>query len=747
MQQEPQVVAAPPSPAVSSAPVVPWERVTVAPPSDWITAEPYDQAIRGRETDHVTHLLWARQVNLATDETFYSTAARLETSLAVQHESQWRVQFDPRRQSLVLHWLRVVRGDTRVDHLQRERMRLIQRETQLDRHIIDGAWTLIVVLDDVRPGDVVEAAYTYTAAHPICPGETEQFYVVPPDHVVGRHHFSALVPLAQADRLRWRASNDAPALVREPAGADCERWIWSGEQLTPREPEPNLLGSAMDYAWVQLSTLPDWNHLSRAVGDAWAARSAPDAAWLAQAHPRPEQVDTASVVALIRTLQDEFRYLSVDLEQGGWIPARPQETGERRYGDCKDLAWLSACILRSWGVPARPILVGSGLREQIRSLLPSALVFNHAILEVSWEGNARWFDLTLRDQGGGYANQPVPWFGVGLAVDGDTAPGLLAQPGAPTGGRYDLCETIILDTRPKEISLLEIRLRTSGAQADELRHLRGTHGVENFSKLRLEQAKARYLNVQRLGPVQWRDDRALNECELVELFSFSNMLHAETGRRRAIFDVPANLIQQTFALPGEARRRCDWAMPFPVEIRHEIVIKSTALQPDRGRVRQWRQPAFTASIRDVNQRGSWSKVVLFTVTAPVVKADEVPAYRAELLRVFKDGSWRLLIPWGHRRGHSGRGLGELAPVRAQTATPFTPAPAPAGMPADDSAAPTPPPLDSAAFKESSGGPHRRLRRRKRREHSLGGVPIWIWAATFLALVGAALAAKFILRAG
>lgn len=765
MHSEAQTALSPERTSPSSAPAVPWDRVSFAPPSGWVAAEPYDPAIRGRDTDHLTHLLWARQVNVGSGETFHSTAVRLETSLAVQHESQWRVQFDPRRQSLTLHWLRVVRGDTRVDHLHRERMRLIQRETQLEHHILDGDWTLIVVLDDVRPGDVIEAAYTYGGTHPICPGATEQFYVVPPDRVVGRHRLTALVPARSASELRWLAAKDAPELSRENLDSETERWTWAGQQLSPREPEPNQPASAMDYTWIQLTTVPSWNQLSIAAADAWDRLSAPDAEALGRSFPRPEHVDAAAVVSLIRSLQDDYRYLSIELEQGGWIPAPPQKVAERRYGDCKDLAWLSASILRSWGVAARPILVGSGLRDHIEALLPAALAFNHAILEVTLGGQARWFDLTQRDQGGSFANQPVTWFGIGLTVDRES-PGLVKQPGTPVGGAYEITETFLLETRPKEQSLVEVRLRTTGAQADELRRVRTTHGVENFIKFRLEQAQTRYANARRVGSLHWRDDRDRNECELVEVFSFSEALYQHSNsRRRAVFEIPRCIVSQTFALPSETPRRADWTMPYPLDIRHEQVVRSPALIAGRGRVRQWRQPSFIASVKDTLSGGSWSKITTLSVTASRVAAKDVAAFRSELQHLLRDCDWRIIVPWGHRRPHGSRGFGELPVQRtpghpAPTATPW-PAPSENASPgsspvaesetepssatselaasiATGSASPF---SDAAPFKEH-GGPRRRVRKRRR---PLGErIPIWAWAV--VVLLAALLAFKLYLKA-
>jgi len=43
--------------------------------------------------------------------------------------------------------------------------------------------------------------------------------------------------------------------------------------------------------------------------------------------------------------------LSVNLELGGQIPAPTETVIRRRYGDCKDLAFLLVRLLRRWECP------------------------------------------------------------------------------------------------------------------------------------------------------------------------------------------------------------------------------------------------------------------------------------------------------------------------------------------------------------------------------------------------------------
>jgi len=176
-------------------------------------------------------------------------------------------------------------------------------------------------------------------------------------------------------------------------------------------------------------------------------------------------------------------------------------------------------------VRARPILVGTGLREGVSSLLPMTILFNHAVLEVEVAGAPRWFDLTLRSQGGDFSSQPVGWFGFGMPVDARTET-LQAQPPSQGANLYALRETISLDTRRGKPSAAEQRLWAEGFQAESLRRARLAQGAEGFANERLKQAQKRYGKAQRIGTLQWRDDRDRNVLDVykrqVERFTLSD---------------------------------------------------------------------------------------------------------------------------------------------------------------------------------------------------------------------------------
>ncbi len=723
-----------PSAALPLTDDAPWSRVAFAPPEPWVEPEPYDAATAGAGLD-VTQLCLAWQVNVSSGRTFHATAVRLETNQAAERGSRWSLPLDPNLRRLTLHWLRVLRGEERSDRLRRDRLRLLQG--QAGGPAPDGHWFLLARLEDLRPGDIVEAAYTCEMHDALRPGGCEVWFTVPPRAVVGRYRLSVRFAPGRMP-LRWLASPDAPERRETTLPDGGQRWSWEGAQTLPREEEANAPDQRMDFVWVQVSDLPDWSLLAARMKEAWTTSE--DGTGLAEipALAKSGQTDAEAVARLISYLQEEFRHSRLDLPAEGWVPARPSEVARRRYGNSKDLVWLATAVLNAWGVPARPILVSAARRETVVELLPMAGLFDHVVLEVEADGWTRWFDLTERGQGGGFRDRAVPWFGHGLSLDGADK-GLRAQPGERTRGLHAVRETVLLDTTRGGLSLVEERVRTEGWPADRLRRALRTQGLEIFAQAREQEAERRHGRVRRLGGLRWRDDPAANVFELVEVFELDDAVRPEERGLRAVHDVAPGVVAGWLALPEDKLRHGPWALPFPCELRHTVTIKAPGLTAGAGRRRRWAEPEFEASQEDTRLNGSWTRVYRFVTLAPELPARRVPAYRKALAEYLREAAWRIYLLWGRGRVRRGKGFGELdgsaettvpereeeiavpkeAAPAASSASPPSWAPLPEAPGGEDETA--------ADFKrESRGRRRRRSRERGSRVGPKSKFPAWVW---------------------
>ncbi len=139
---------------------------------------------------------------------------------------------------------------------------------------------------------------------------------------------------------------------------------------------------------VQVTEFRSWSEVAQWAG----ALYKPDDASLAAVREiaarirREHASHDAQVTAAIRFVQDQVRYLGIEMGRNSHEPHQPAVTLAQRYGDCKDKTFLLSLLLHELGVDAQPAMVNTKLRHRLDDYLPSPFVFDHAITEVVTAG-------------------------------------------------------------------------------------------------------------------------------------------------------------------------------------------------------------------------------------------------------------------------------------------------------------------------------------------------------------------------
>jgi len=76
------------------------------------------------------------------------------------------------------------------------------------------------------------------------------------------------------------------------------------------------------------------------------------------------KTDHETVAILYKYLQDNFRYVSIQLGIGGWKAEEANFVFKNKYGDCKGLSNLMVALLSVKNIEAHPVLIYSGKDEQ-----------------------------------------------------------------------------------------------------------------------------------------------------------------------------------------------------------------------------------------------------------------------------------------------------------------------------------------------------------------------------------------------
>jgi hypothetical protein len=538
-------------PGVVRAPVPDWvlpHEVPVAAQDErsWLLVD--DQAL----LDGPRSVRWTQQVS------------RMHTRADLQEQARVSVVFDPAEQQVALHQLEVYRDGAWSDRLGTVRAELIRREDALWQDILDGTQTLVLLPEDVARGDVLRASFSVS-------GDDAGFGA----HTAWSWSLAWSVPVARR-----------VVRVGTPEGAPAARWTAHGLTLPPLQTAVDAGGTrwqTLDLAdvpvwaspadlptdepaqpWLEASTWPDWS----AVVAAFAPRYRPEApeelaAVRAQLDPGEDQA--ARVVAALRWVQEELRYLGLEMGPGSHTPRPLSAVLRSRYGDCKDKARLLVALLDGWGIRAWPALVDSRGGDP-REAAPSPLAFDHVIVAVEWpaaEGGLLWVDPTRTDQGGP-GGQPLheglvaPEHPAALVLrTGETVPRALPAP-APRHRRA----TVHWQLTAPSPTPVRARTELGGADADELRAW--LTGADALALADWQHPRWAGLGAPLAGPsggLQWAEQRDRNGLVLREALALDGLWWPEGAGETAVLQavdlagwlpVPAPDRTAPLALPGPA---------------------------------------------------------------------------------------------------------------------------------------------------------------------------------------------------
>lgn len=293
---------------------------------------------------------------------------------------------------LTVNWIRVVKPSGEVISAQPAHEQESLAPVALEAPVYSDQRVRRVTLSGVAPGTLVDWSYTIERVKPLVSRDYHTAWRVTTGRLTRRSRFIVDVPASITPRIK----EENVRFRRKTVEANGRRvYTWATADVQKVEPElfaasPNTLSVHIDVSapisWSQVAT--------------WYAGLSHDRYRLS-----PElETKVADVVRDARTLNDslravhrwvaqDFRYVSLSLGIGGYLPRLPAQVLEARYGDCKDKATLFIAVARRMGLAAYPVLLSS--RGTADSTLPTVQEFDHMIAAVDRPGSGRlYLDLT-----------------------------------------------------------------------------------------------------------------------------------------------------------------------------------------------------------------------------------------------------------------------------------------------------------------------------------------------------------------
>ncbi|MHB9121049.1 MAG: DUF3857 domain-containing transglutaminase family protein [Thermoanaerobaculia bacterium] len=542
---------------ISPAPV--WIDAIPLDPSTAVPKEQVSSGVYDLVVDSQTRVVKESQTN------YRRMARKVLSATGVDTASELRIPFDPSFQKLRFHHIRITRDGSPRDVLSREHIRIIQQETELDQKIYDGSLTALVFLPDVRPGDVIDYAYSVDGANPTLRGRyvgtVTLAYGVPVKHLRWR----LLWENGRTLHVTKRGTDVEPQAVRTGDGTV---YTWEKRDVAPIDVDTDLPAWFDPLPSVTLSEFPSWGEVAQwgVAMFSTATRGGRTLDELVAGWKRDSADPETRLLAAIRFVQDDIRYLGIEIGPYSHQPHPPEDVLRQRFGDCKDKSLLLVAALRELGIEAHPALVNSWAREAIDGWQPSPYAFDHVIVTFRFAGRTYWVDATASQQGGTLATMAIPEFRRALIVDGSTA-GLTAIPPPASDTPTTVIEERYIVPAYDQPARLEVETVYNGSEADAMRQLLSSTAPADLAKDYLNHYANDDPGIEALEPPQVADDRLRNRLVVTEAYKLPSFWKEKQR------DFYAWGIDERIYLPPTPRRRMPMAIAYPVHVRHTLTVQ------------------------------------------------------------------------------------------------------------------------------------------------------------------------------
>ncbi|MBI5472451.1 MAG: DUF3857 domain-containing protein [Ignavibacteriae bacterium] len=579
-------------------------------------------------TDGVSYLLVDDQVNLETEEFYHHYANRVETEAGLENASQLEFVIDPSYEQLTLHTLDLIRAGRRQNRLNTSKFKTLQRETSLDRRLYDGRLTVLTFLEDVRVGDIIEFSYTLKGSNPIFHGKFTRIVWLEWSQPVTHLQFRILSREERTLHFKNRSTSVKPSISVHD---HLREYRWELDTIPGKPYESGVPGWFDMYAAIEISEYASWSEVAAWGSEVYAYSSGlslPMRKKVSEWEQRFSSVDKR-VTAAVRFVQDEIRYLGMEIGESSHKPSPPDQVFRRRFGDCKDKSLLLCTLLKAMGVEAFPVLVDTDLRLAVRHRLPSPTVFDHVIAGAVVNDTTYWLDATYSHQRSTLQHTFIPDYGYGLPL----APGTkelapIVQP--PNNDLLvDIAEYYSITDFEKPAELLVIT---------KFYHQKADAARSDFADVSRPAMEKRYQGfygtqypeVVVSAPLRVEDIDSLNLVQTTEYYKIPHFWARMTDSTRLKAGFYAQYTRDLLHKPDVSSRLAPYGISHPTYTRHTIDIKLPEDWPTSTESKVIRDSSFTF---DYSQVTNGDRIVLrytYRTLRDAVSAADVPAYIAHI---------------------------------------------------------------------------------------------------------------------
>lgn len=548
------------------------EKVAITAMPTWIykTTPDLEKKPEARNISNGYYLeLMDEQVNLFLQTQFTHLVRHIVNESGVENASEVSVTFSPEYQKVVFHAVAIWRDGKMINQLTPGAIKVVQEETESANLQYNGIKRAFIILKDVRKGDRIEASYSVIGDNPVFANRFDNSYYFTSTTAMCNYFLTIIAP--STTKLNFKYFNKAEAPTQTTQGSNTI-YHWNNPATQLWESGGASPGWYIDVPYISVTEYGNWKDV---VG--WGlktfnnyqysfspALNAKVTEWYKLANGYND--DFASLA--LRFVQDQVRYLGLEIGENSHRPHSPEEVFKNRFGDCKDKALLYASILQKAGIKAYVALVNTSLRNKMLDATPAPGHFNHAIVAIERSAGTYIFvDPTYTHQGGALINTYIPPYGQALILrEGIDA---LTEIELPTEPATTIDETFWVGKKGEKSDLV-VECVYKGGMADDMRSSIAESSIRDNEKSSLEYYAATYDGIKQDKEWTIKDDSDLNTITVNKYYIIPSLWKTEKGVDK--FGVVSRRIYGQLPDPTGLTKDEPLALIYPLDITNTVAI-------------------------------------------------------------------------------------------------------------------------------------------------------------------------------